>query len=271
MEVCLQVLLLCLALQLTNSSRVPRDQDELEPGFLAVDQTLQNNPSWLTPGLKKLVSLLKRGQRGAVQALLNEDTSINLSHGLFFAAQLGDAAMVEELVARGAEVGVAEVTLGDTALMVASQLGHTEVVRTLLEAGAPTQSQDIYGLTALHKAANRGRLEVVKVLLAASADPNLQSELGNTPLNNRLHNLPEALELTKTLLGAGADPNLPDYSQRTALHNAATVGRLEVVKVLVEAGAEVEARDRHGDTARGLASDFGHREVESFLGRRVIS
>ena len=42
------------------------DSDELEPGFYRVDQTLVDNPDWVTPGMKELVNRIKRRRGGRV-------------------------------------------------------------------------------------------------------------------------------------------------------------------------------------------------------------
>jgi ankyrin repeat protein len=242
----------------TKGPGLPEDSDELVKGYYAVGYTLQVNPSWGTPGLRRLVRMLQDRHTTDALALLDDsDQKINLSHALLFASTLGDLSMVQELVGRGAAVGEVGDSRGFTPLMVAAENGHLPVVRALLKAGADPNRQERYGFTALHFAVKKDRVDVVQALLDGGADPNLQSELGYTPLNTV-----QAREgSVALLLAAGADPNLRDYSDRAALHNAAQAGEPEVVRALAEGGALLDAEDKYGDTALELAVDFENPEV----------
>lgn len=62
--------------------------------------------------------------------------------------------------------------LAETALHAAARQGHSEAVRTLLEAGAYVHAEDGEGNLALHKAAAQGHLQILKQLL--SADQHLR-------------------------------------------------------------------------------------------------
>ena len=64
--------LLLLSIHLVSARTLSRlsvdvvDSDELEPGFYRVDQTLVDNPDWVTPGMKELVNRIKRRRGGRV-------------------------------------------------------------------------------------------------------------------------------------------------------------------------------------------------------------
>ena len=73
-----------------------------------------------------------------------------------------------ELVAAGADKDAAN-THGSTALLLAAQIGHLEVVRLLLEAGADKDAANKKGLTALRVAAQNGHWEVVRLLREVGA------------------------------------------------------------------------------------------------------
>jgi len=71
------------------------------------------------------------------------------------------------------------------------------------------------------------------------------------------------------MLDEGADVNEGDYDRRTALHLAASEGQLDVVRLLIERGADVSARDRWGGTPLDDARRHGHRAVEELLLARL--
>lgn len=124
---------------------------------------------------------------------------------------------------------------GSTALMIAAQHGHLDVVRFLLELpGADINSVNSYGSTALMASAFHGHLDVVR-LLAQHPDMHVNQE-------NR--------------------------SGWTALMAAASNGHLNVITFLVdECGARAHLQDSHGWTALMVAVSSGYLEVASFLAR----
>jgi RNA polymerase sigma factor (sigma-70 family) len=103
---------------------------------------------------------------------------------LIRAAERGDSAMVDLLLARGAEAdrgcGCAG---GEGALWAALAAGRTRVAARLLDAGADPNRAAFADHTALHVAAMRGHDDLVEILLAHGADPRRRSREGSTPLD----------------------------------------------------------------------------------------
>ena len=73
------------------------------------------------------------------------------------------------------------------------------------------------------------------------------------------------LEVVRLLLEAGADKNAADARGDNALITAALYGQLEVVRLLLEAGADKNAAMANGTTALMLAAENGHLEVVRLL------
>ena len=69
------------------------------------------------------------------------------------------------------------------------------------------------------------------------------------------------LEIVKVLLAAGAEINNTDNIGKTPLHEVSRCGRLEIVKVLLAAGAEIDNTNNYGYTPLHYASNLGHLEI----------
>ena len=90
-----------------------------------------------------------------------------------------------------------------------------------------------------------GSAAAVAAALEAGASVHArQGELGVTPL----HNTP-SLAVAQALLDAGADPRARNTYDMTPLHNQVIRGRIDIVRLLLDAGALASARDFRGDTA----------------------
>ena len=95
---------------------------------------------------------------------------------LQLAAVNGSAAMIERLIAAGADPNAPLTKSGDTALMMASRTGKVDAVRTLLDRGANVNAQETWGgTTALMWAVSEKHPEVVKLLIERGADVNARS------------------------------------------------------------------------------------------------
>ncbi|CAK9062611.1 unnamed protein product [Durusdinium trenchii] len=79
------------------------------------------------------------------------------------------------------------------------------------------------------------------------------------------------LEVARLLLEAGADPNAKDHCEAPALIAAAQNGHLEVVRLLLKAAADTNATDRQGATALMTAARNGYLEVLLVAQRGLFS
>ena len=167
---------------------------------------------------------------------------------LILAAYGGQLEMVRFLLERGADIHIrtaerisVETSLGSiyfqeigpSALTLAIEQGHAEVVRLLLEHWMweySADGRDDHGLTALMYAAAAGDLEMARLLLENGAPINAQTNVGTT-----------------------------------ALMYAAEEGQVEMVRFLVGNGADIHIQDAHNYTALSLAEERGHQEVVDFL------
>lgn len=163
---------------------------------------------------------------------------------LMCAAMRGDLALVEQLLAAGADPNSPSCW---PALLKASQKGYLPVVRRLLEVGADVNARDRWGQTSLMWAALRGHAVVVQRLLQASADPDLTDKAGETAVSLAARN--DQIAIVRQLAAAEANLNIPDrQARRTALHKACAAGYASVVAALLEYEADMTARDKNGRT-----------------------
>ena len=93
-------------------------------------------------------------------------------------------------------------------------------------------------LTPLHIASYNGNPDIARVLLDHGAEANAVDNLFRTPLDLVAAGLYESKEggarVAQLLLERGADANALDLNRQSALHSAASSGRLEIVQILLE-------------------------------------
>ena len=110
------------------------------------------------------------------------------------------------------------------------------------------------GATPFLRAAQSGDVTLMKLLLEHGANPKIATAHNVTPLSVASGigwtegvtfewSPAETLEAVKTCLDLGIDPNAKDEDGRTALHGAAHKGRSEVIQLLVDHGAKLDAQD----------------------------
>ena len=162
------------------------------------------------------------------------------------AAGEGDAALVAEIVGRDADAATLPDARNNTPLHLAAQAGHMEVLRVLLDAGAPVDIGDNENSTPLDVASIAGQLEVVGFLLERGADIAHRDDNGVTALIFAAFNA--QVDVARFLIDRGADATVGRADGVTALHAAAWSGDEPLVRLLIEAGADVNARSDAGST-----------------------
>lgn len=117
------------------------------------------------------------------------------------------------------------------------------------------------GFTALHLAAFFGKTENVRLLLAEGADPGTVAR--NPSRVQPLHSAAAAreLEIARLLVAAGADVNARQQGGWTPLHAAAAHGDESLARLLLEHGAEPGVANDAGRTPVDLARENGHETV----------
>lgn len=195
----------------------------------------------------------------AVDRLLKTGAAVNAANDLgvsplWAACQNGSLPITKRLLEAGANPNAA-LTAGETPLMVAARGGYAEIVELLLSKGANPDARATRGQTALMWAVSQRHPDVVRVLLKHGANIHLRSEQWSQMMAVPPHGY---LPYNK-MIPHGGD---------TALMFAARVGDLESLRLLVDAGANVNDRDAWGVSALVLAAHSGFREMVDYLLRK---
>jgi ankyrin repeat protein len=198
---------------------------------------------------------------------------------LMLAARRDDnSGLLRLMLAKGAEPDARD-GRGNTPLMLAAQTGDVGMIRVLTEQGADVNAANLLGATPLGNAVCSNRLDAVKLLLAKGARPNTAiASLGavrHGPIAiGNLSPLMAAapygsVELIRELLQGGANVNAKDVRGMTPLMLAVAseTQDVKVVKLLLDAGADVSVKSAAGETALDWANKYGSLPVIEELKR----
>ena len=150
----------------------------------------------------------------------------------------------------------------------AAGTGQTQRLKELITADPSlTNSHAHDGFTPLGLAVFFGHPEAVQVLLAAGADVNLASResMKVTPLASA--SAAGQLEIARMLIEHGANVNARAASDFTPLYESAASGRIEFARLLLEHGADVNAKTSDGKTPLDYAREHGHEDMVELLSR----
>jgi hypothetical protein len=143
----------------------------------------------------------------------------------------------------------------DDSVHMAARNNEIDTVRAALAASNNTvaNAQDKIKRTPLHLAAWAGHLPVVELLLEKGSEPNADALDNMVPLAFAAQNGHSAV--CTALLAAKADPNHANSKTgKTPLMTATSKGKLAVIKLLIDGGADIKQKTHGGKTAAGFVN-----------------
>lgn len=205
------------------------------------------------------------GYGDAVVLLLRNGADVNMCGSrewppLHWACEQKETAVVQLLIENGADVNANK--NGWTAMLLAAKKECLPIVQSLLENGANINAQDYHGRRALHWAAGAGHRNMVWLLAEKKADLNAVDRWGRTALLWAIGNMQAEAFL---LLDIGADAEARARDGSTALHLAAFKGEAAIAQQLLKRGASIEAKTRDNFTPLHIAAFMGCEEVAQVL------
>lgn len=172
---------------------------------------------------------------------------------LMFATEMGDSLLVRLLVLNGADLELTYVE-GTTPLLVAVLNQHFELTHFLLQKGAnPNHRDDVKG-SALIYAAAINDYQIADLLLYYGASDTLTDREGNSPLMTAVFF--GNLETADVLLQNGLNPDVPDKEKNSPLMIAAQYGNKEMIRLLLEYEAGLEKVNKNNYTPLAHAIGF---------------
>ncbi|XP_071103928.1 ankyrin repeat domain-containing protein 7-like isoform X1 [Haliotis cracherodii] len=205
-----------------------------------------------------------------IKVLCSHGADLNIKDGndrtpIYLASAAARLDVVKYLIDKGVDVDC-QTSSKRCALTEAVCLNRLHLVDALIKAGADLELEDIKGTTALGHAVMQLRvsIKVVNRLVEAGCDVNRRTQKGATPLMFAVSL--KKLDKIKALIKAGADVNAVDSGCVTPFHLATNDGQsVNIAKLLLQNGAHPDLKDRFGRTPLDNAVAQGKLRVLQLL------
>ena len=215
---------------------------------------------------KPLRKAVERKDLAMIEQLIAQGADVNRLPSLLLAALSPgyagyDRNVVKLLLENGADANEKSFW-GPPALYIAVKNRDTDLVKMLFAHGANVNAWGNGGM--LHLVVSRGDVAMAQLLIAKGANVNAhQRSRRRTPLH--IAAVKGRTSIAELLLANGADVHARSQYLRTPLHVAAIKGRTSIAELLLANGADVNAKDSHGKTPLYFATKRGRKETAELL------
>lgn len=230
----------------------------------------------LPSGSEQLTPLEMAEERGFATARQTLSTALSSpapadpSPALLEAAQSGDADAAAVALRAGADLEIRDAELQRTPLMHAVMEDHVAVAQLLVAMGADPDALDYRADTPWVMTGVTGSVAMLEALLPGQPDLTIPNRRGGTPAHpasERGH-----VDYIRRVVQLDVDLNRVNFNGWTALLEAVVFGdggpgQQEIVRLLLEAGADPGIRDANGVTALDHARNRGFTEIVALLGQ----
>lgn len=212
-----------------------------------------------------------------VTRILKNDPDVNCTYCQETALTRAVRGRLDKIVNILLEYPHTDINIGNqfdrTPLYFASLNGQVKLVVNLLERGSDVNCLDVAGVTPLGASAYYDHWQIADILLRASGIVNVPSKNGESPLYRACYYL--SVNVVKVLLIHGCNVNLKTTEGKTALmaavitpdenNNTSKSTRFEILKLLLQNGADIDAHDKRLFTALHYAAEGNKLDVCSLL------
>ena len=215
-----------------------------------------------------LLEAVTAGNNEAVEFLLQIET-VNIDHtneegmtALMLASERGHEDIVHSLLSAGANVNIQD-NKGWTALMIASMHNHISIIHMLLQANANPHLKTSDGSNAVIIASYYGNYEVVELLISKGVDYKYQREDGANAFVFACQN--GYTQVVELLLKEQVDPNVQENNGGNAFMSACQNGHTQIVELLLKEQVDPNVQKKNGGNAFMSACQNGHTQIVELL------
>ena len=212
--------------------------------------------------MKELIEIIKTGDNSRLANKLNQDPSLADSK-----TEQGISLLQFAAYCRNSEaIQILREHKSQLDIFEAATLGEVEKVKQLLnEKPVLLNGYSADGFTLLGLAAFFGHLDLAKELLEKDAEPNVaaNNQFKVAPLHSACAT--SNLEIATLLIQNGADVNAKQIKNVTPLHSAAYNGQSDLVQLLADNGADINAKMDNGQTPLSMAEEAKFEETADLI------
>jgi len=212
-------------------------------------------------------------EKKIIEIIINDKIGTSI---FLLAARYGSIKILNYFISKGIDINIKDEDYKRTALMWAAIEGNLEAVKLLIESGANLSETDDGGYTAVTIASIYNNVEILKLLIESVTDPNERSSqlkkaflksAENEQINTFEFLLNKILEGRKEIKGNEEIKkynneylNAKDIGGRTALILSVlwSDSCIKILKMLIESGADINAKDNEGKTALMHVAERGY-------------